>query len=262
MNLQRAITAINKSQISARETGFLGHITDAALLSVTFLYLLCVLSLPLENPERLIWFAAYPIVMSGLCNVNYTTIMKSSLYVLPFLLLIGMFNPIYDQREAFSVGSLTVTYGWLTFISIIIRGLLTMQALLIMIRLSGFVGVCNTLKKFGVPKVMVVQLLFLHRYIIVLLQEAQRMHLSVTARGYGRKSFPIKIWTNFVGALLLRSYERSKRVHMAMVARGFNGYIPLRKNQSITFSDVIFMSVWLGVFLSLYFINLSALMFV
>ena len=136
-----------------------------------------------------------------------------------------------------------------------------MQAILILTKLTGFIGICNALRKFGLPKILTVQLLMIFRYISVLLEEASNMRYSMISRGYGEKSFSIKLWTRLIGALFLKSYERSKRIHYAMLSRGFNGFIPLGEKFELSFSDSLFCILWISVFLCLYFFDISKIFF-
>lgn len=261
MKLQKAIIVLNESQLSSGSDSILSDIDTRALIVVTIIYLVTILSLPLEYPGRIIWLAVYPIIMSPMCGISYSKIFRKSLYVLPFIFLIGIFNPIYDQRIAFTLYGLPVSIGWLTFLSILIRGTLAMQALLILIHLSGFLEICSSLQRLGIPQVLCTQLLMLYRYIGVLMQEANRMYNSAVARGYGKKSFPIQIWSFFTGSLLLRSYEKSKRIHNAMLARGFNGTIVTRSLSGIKPKDIVFILTWCLLFLGLYFFDISKLIF-
>lgn len=261
MNLQKAILTLNSYQTGSEEKTFIRHLDSRSLILVTLAYIICLLSLPIEIPERLIWFAIYPIIMSPLSCRSYTSVFLKSLYVLPFIVLIGIANPIYDKRPAFEVGDITVTYGWLSFLTIILRGLLSMQALIILISNCGFIGICNALTRLKVPKVLTTQLLLLYRYMGVLLEEAFEMQRAITSRGYGKKSFPIRLWVTIVGSLLIRTYERSKRIYDAMLARGFNGYIPMGRPGSWSITDSLFCGICIGIFLLLMFFNVGQLIF-
>lgn len=261
MNYQKAITAY-QSYGKAEEEAWLSRIDVRALLLVTVVYLIALLSMPLELPDRLIWFAAYPIIMSPLCGISYSRIFLNSLYVGPFILLIGMFNPLLDHRQAFILGNITVTMGWLTFLSILIRGLLAMQALLILIKMRGFPGLCLGLRKTGIPKVLVVQLFFLYRFGGLLLEEMHRMQKSMQSRGYGRKSYPLKLWTRVVGSLLLRALQRSKRVHLAMESRGFQGEMPGFSDTKVwNISDTCFCIFCVGGIFILHYFDFTRLFF-
>lgn len=257
MKIKKAILTLNSSQVSLCEDTSLLKIDTRALLITTLLYIVFVLLVPLETPDKLIWFAVYPIIMSPLYNLNYSNILKKSFYVLPFIVFIGIFNPFYDKREAFQIGGVIISYGWITFLSIILRGLLTTQAIVILITAGGFINICNALVKLRVPKVFSTQLLLVYRYLGILLEESFNMHRAVTARGFGKKSFPLKMWVNIVGSLLIRTFERSKRIYNAMLARGFNGTIPFGKKWNWTIMDSLFCFIWIIVFFLLYTFNLS-----
>lgn len=199
--------------------------------------------------------------MAPLSGNEYSKILRQSLYILPLLILIGIFNPFIYTQTAFEISGIDISVGWLTFISILLRGLLAIQALIIMVDNSGFIEICNALRSIGVPKILTTQLLMVYRYMSVLLQEVDSMHCAVVSRGFGKKSFPIKFWGTFTGSLLIRTYERSKRIHSAMLARGFNGSIPLGKSEKWGHRDFFFSASWITVFIFLYFFNLSSLIF-
>ena len=261
MNLQKAVLTLYSYQRSTLQDHFLVGIDCRAILLVTVVYLVFILSLPLENLETMIWFASYPIIMSQMSNQNYSLVFKRSLIVLPFILFIGIFNPIYEKTEVFKIGKIVMTNGWLSFITLLLRGILAMQALLIVINISGFIKICNSLRRLGLPKVLTIQLYMIYRYLGLLMEEAMTMRMASLSRGYGKKSFPLKIWTSFVGSLLIRSYERSKHIYNAMLARGYQGSIPIGSPDLWKWKDSVFFLAWITVFTLLYFVDLSKILF-
>jgi cobalt/nickel transport system permease protein len=66
----------------------------------------------------------------------------------------------------------------------------------------------------------------MERYVHVLGDELRRMTTARRARSFGRRSWlSWSLLTSMIAMLLLRSFERSERVHLAMLARGWNGTI-------------------------------------
>lgn len=230
------------------------------MLLVTLGYLAVLLSVPLENLSMLVWFAIYPIVASALCGIGFGSVLIKSCYVLPFIVCIGVFNPFIDREIVFYIGNIGVSKGWVTFVSIILRGLFSMQAVIILISACGFNGMCRGLERMGVPVFLTVQLQFVYRYLSVILSEALDMRRARAARGYGRKSMPVRMWGTFVGQLFLRTLARGERIHQAMLARGFSGRIPsLYRGGRWTWRDTIYMLCWCLVFALLRSVNISAL---
>jgi cobalt ECF transporter T component CbiQ len=82
----------------------------------------------------------------------------------------------------------------------------------------------NTLMDIGIPKVLIDIITFTLRYLSVLFEEIERMILAQLSRGLTIKSF--SSWSSYkrsgelLGVLFIRSYERSNRIHQAMLARG------------------------------------------
>lgn len=262
--LEKAITILNTRQTKPDDASHIGDIDARALLIVTIVYLVAMLSIPLQRTDAIIWFAVYPIISAPLAHVPYERLFRNSLYVLPLLFFIGIFNPFYDRQPAFTLFGLTVTAGWISFISILIRGLLATQALLLLIHVAGFNEMCEALRRLGCPGVIVTQLLMVYRYLEVLLQEALTMQRARLARSYGRNtvkaSFRASSWGSFVGQLLLRTLERSRRINMAMKARGFRGSLSASPPTSWDTAATVYCLIWIPMLLALRFMDVSSLL--
>lgn len=258
--LEKAITILNARQLKPTSKSHISGIDSKALLIVTVIYLVTMLSVPLRQTDAIIWFAIYPIISAPLAHIPYERLFRNSLYVLPLLIFIGIFNPFYDRTSAFTVFGLTVTAGWISFLSIIIRGLLATQALLLLIQVAGYNDMCEALRRLGFPAVIVTQLLMVYRYLEVLLQEALTMQRARIARSYGRSSFKASMWGPFVGQLLLRTIERSRRINMAMKARGFHGSLSTSPPARWDTAATVYCLIWIPLLLALRFMDISSLL--
>jgi cobalt/nickel transport system permease protein len=82
-------------------------------------------------------------------------------------------------------------------------------------------------ERLRVPRTLIAIAGFALRYLQVLLDELRRMRLARVQRGDGARWF----WqsrgaTRGIGALAVRTFERGERVHVAMLARGYDGRMP------------------------------------
>lgn len=236
-------------------------IDPRAKVLVTVNFLCFMLGVPTMHIDVLLWFALYPIIVAPLCGLSYASIFLQSLIVLPLVLLLGIFNPIVDKTLVATHEGFTITRGWLLFWGIVIRGLLSMQALLILIRSIGFVGIVKSLAKLWVPGFIVTQLMMVFRYIRVLIEEGLTMKAARDARSFGNKHLSIKLWGVLIGQLFLRSVDRAERVHRAMMARGFTGDMQFNYDFASrwTWSSTAFLVVWSLLFLLLRLFNFSLL---
>lgn len=249
--LEKAIYELNRMERASEQISPLHRLDTRAKLLVTLLFLIFVLSLPLDNLAGLILFFVYPIVSCAMAGISYGAVFKRSLFVLPFIIFIGIFNPILDRQVAFYVGGIEITEGWISFLSILIRGLISVQAVFILILTTGFYNLCRGMRCLGVPSLLTTQLLFVYRYILVLLQEALNMDRARAARSFGRKHYPFRMWGIFIGQLLIRTIERSEHIHRAMLARGFTGSIESNFRASWRTKETVFLVLWTGLFVLL-----------
>lgn len=135
-----------------------------------------------------------------------------------------------------------------------------MQALLLLIRVAGFNDMCDAMRRIGCPAIIVTQLLMVYRYLTVLLQEALTMQRARMARSYGSYSFKASMWGPFVGQLLLRSIERSRRINMAMKARGFNGSLSASPMSRWTTADTVYCIIWIPLFILMRCVDFSSIL--
>jgi cobalt/nickel transport system permease protein len=109
------------------------------------------------------------------------------------------------------------------------------------------------LTRLGLPGKISEMLLIAHRYLFVFLGEVQRMRSGMEARAFrpGRRWDSLRDLGNFVGMLLVRSFERTHRVYAAMQARGYTGRLPHHHQFRGSMSDWLQAMVWLGLGLGL-----------
>lgn len=227
------------------------HCIDArAKLLVTLVFLVAMLSVPLYRLSEILLYFVFPVLAATMGGLCYGTVFRRSLVVLPFVALIGVFNLFYDREPVFRVGGMIVTQGWVYFLSIILRGLLSVQALLVLLYSTGYYRICRSMQQLGVPSVFTTQLLFVYRYIYVLIEEALAMSRARDARSFGRKSYPLAVWGTLVGQLLIRTFERAECIGRAMLARGFTGRLPAETGIRHLWQgrDTIFLVLWSAAF--------------
>lgn len=251
MNLEKVLYEFNSIERISGLFSPLHSIDVRAKLLVTILFLISVLSLSLSSLSGLILFCVYPIISCAISGISYGQVFRRSLWVLPFIAFIGLFNPILDKHIVFYIGSVGISAGWISFISIVLRGLLSVQAVFILVLTTGFHGLCHGMQRLGVPVLFTTQLLLVYRYIFVLLQEVLNMQRAIAARGFGRKSYSFRFWGIFIGQLLIRTMTRSERIYQAMLARGFSGSIKTSFCMVWKKKDTLYLLVWGIVFVGL-----------
>jgi len=119
---------------------------------------------------------------------------------------------------------------------------------------------CAALEQLGAPRVLTTQLLFMHRYILLLAGELGRMNLARELRSRTSAAIPLAVYGPLLGHLLLRTLERAQRIHQAMRSRGFDGQMPAGRPLAWHWRDTAFLSVSLAAFACMRATDLPALL--
>jgi cobalt/nickel transport system permease protein len=168
--------------------------------------------------------AFYPVLMLTISGIPLRPVLFRSLAALPFALAIGIGNIFYDRASAFMIGSVTITGGMISCVSLFFKTLLSVSAVMILSATTPFVSLCAVLVRAGMPKLLALQFLMTRRYIAVLAGESSAMLTAYRLRSRrSSKGVKLRDAGSFLGQLLLRSFDRADRVYNAMRLRGFDG---------------------------------------
>jgi cobalt/nickel transport system permease protein len=195
----------------------------AKILFLLALVLVCV-STP---PERWSAFVGYfltvgAVILASRVPLGY--VLTRWLLIVPFVLLTAAFIPFLrgDAGGGYSLG--VSRSGLLIFWNVLAKSFVSILCVIALTSTTKFAKLLAGLSRLGLPKLMLTLLSFAYRYIFVVVDEGQRMKRARDSRGYaGRWLRQAGAIGRTIGLLFLRSYERAERVHMAMVARGFDG---------------------------------------
>jgi len=160
---------------------------------------------------------------------------RGSFIALPFIVAA---LPLLFTRKGDPIGSVDLWLFDLTLsgeglrmvLTIMLKSWVSVQAATLLVFTTPFHDLLEGLARLRLPALMVAIISLMYRYLAVLTDEASRMMRARAARSAalpGAKRPSVR-WQasgvgNMVGALFLRSYERSERVYVAMQARGYDG---------------------------------------
>lgn len=206
-------------RFSCGNTGF--HRVDARIKIGAFIvYQICVLSWTPQEITGLLPFFLFPVCVIRMAGLPLGYLLKRTLWLLPVAVMIGIFNPLVDRIPAGEWFGIPVTRGMISFISIILRCMLTILAAFTLLASTGFAPLCRGLRQLGVPRILVTLLAFLYRYAFILVDEFQNTLTAFRARGGKSGSVPLSAWGAMTGQLLLRTFSRAERIYQAVQCRG------------------------------------------
>jgi cobalt/nickel transport system permease protein len=246
--IEALLREVHSLDASAGRSTWLARLDPRAIVLATVAFIIVVVSFDRYAVVALLPLTLYPLVLARLGNIPLGRIGRKLLPALPFALMVGLFNPLFDPTPRIELMGHAIAGGWLSLSSILLRAILTVSAALILIAVLGMHRLCAALDQLGVPHVLTTQLLLMHRYLLVLAGELGRMNLARELRAPAPRAMPLSVYASLLGHLLLRTLDRALRIHQAMRARGFDGRLPLRHAQFWQWTDTAFLAACLSMF--------------
>lgn len=190
-------------------------------------------------------FAAATLVASGLPP---TLVIGRSMLALPF---VAVAFPLLFTRSGHILFHVPLL-GWsvseegaIAVGSIMLKSWLAVLMAVVLTAVTPPLDLIRGLERLRLPRILVATVLFMYRYIFVIGEEGQRLIRARESRsadnGRGRAGGTVwwrgGVLGNLVGALFLRSYERSERIYVAMQARGYDGTIRFAEERALAVRD-------------------------
>jgi cobalt/nickel transport system permease protein len=232
----------------ARRPNAINSLHPLAKLLTTGVYLIVVVSFDRYEISSLLPLIFYPVFICAWAELPMKEVLKRIAWAMPFVIGIGIFNPLFDKQIIEFMG-ITISRGWLTFLSIVIKCVLTVAAGVLLMATTGMERLGMALRMIRVPRVFVLQLLLTYRYISLLMGELARMLRAYALRSPEQKGIKAGAWGPFAGSLLLRSFDRAQRVYAAMCLRGFAGEYHTGAMAGWSIRDTGFLAGWSAFFL-------------
>ena len=174
---------------------------------------------------------------SALSGVGLARVFVRSLIALPFILIAlpTVFtkpgDPVYEL--SLRLVTLTATVEGLEFFSsVLIKSWASVTAAVLLTSTTPPIGLLSALRALKLPAILVSVVMLMYRYLFVLVDETQRMLRARSARSaaVGSGAGGSVVWRarsagGMAGSLFIRTLDRSERIYMAMLARGYDGGI-------------------------------------
>jgi len=180
-------------------------------------FLTAVLIIVLTRPGSFLAFSFYGLLIAVLIllsRIPLIFILKRSFVVIPFVLLVALFN-LFSGRE-----------GIFLFFNTLIKSYLSLLCIILLVATTRFSELLKAFERLGCPKVITMIMSFMYRYLFVIEDELMKMRQAKESRSVGgSKFFHARALANMLGILFIRSYERAEAVYLAMCARGFDGSV-------------------------------------
>lgn len=227
-----------------------GGVHPLSRMIITVVYILVVLSFSDRELIGLAGMVLYLLIHIVWNDISVRIMLR---HIWPVLLLtgvIGIAAPVMNTNVFAVFGGIKITYGMLFMITFMLKGMFCVIASYILTITVGIRQICYTLRLLHMPEEIVTVIMLMHRYLIVIIKEVERMQQAYRLRAPSHKGLDFTVWGSFVGLLLIRSMDRAEVVYESMKLRGFQGTLQCSSFKSKKGESILFVLGW-GVFLFL-----------
>jgi cobalt/nickel transport system permease protein len=169
----------------------------------------------------------FPMVLIVAARINIGRVLSRLAVVNAFVLFLWFFLPFTFPGEViYSMGPLDIhREGLLYALLITLKSNAIVLMVIALLGTSPVFNLVHALSHMGVPDKLVHIFFFCFRYVHVVHEEYHRLATAMKIRSFKPRSdiHTYRAYAYLVGMILVRSFDRSKRILAAMKCRGFSG---------------------------------------
>ena len=257
--MQKAMRELGEMDELAARSSSIHALHPAAKLIATIAYILLTISFHKYDLTGLIPMILWPILLFQVSGIEVRTCFYKLRIVLPLVMAVGLFNPFFDKTILLRIGTLGISGGVISMVTLMLKGLLCLMASFLLMATTSIDKLCAALRKLFVPKILVTLLLLTFRYVGVMTEELAVMTEAYQLRAPGQKGIHISAWGSFLGQLLLRSMDRAQELYSSMQLRGYREQFYYADIKPFNWKDALYMIGCVLVFLVLRYVNVAGL---
>lgn len=231
-----------------------------AKLLATVVYIVAVASFDKYALSGALTMVLYPALLFQLSGVPVRTCFYKLRIVLPLVMAVGLFNPLFDKAPLLALGGVAVSGGVVSMLTLMLKGVLCLTASFLLIATTSIDALCAALRMLHVPGMLVTLLLLTYRYVGVMTEELAVMTDAYRLRAPGQKGIHYSAWGSFLGQLLLRSADRAEELYASMRLRGFHGEFHYAGARAFAAGDALYAAACAGICALFSFVDVAGLL--
>ena len=258
--MEKALWELSEMDELAAQDSPIHRLSPTAKLLTAIAYILVVVSYHKYDLSGLIVMLLYPVLLFQLSDIPITVCFYKLRIVLPLVMAVGLFNPFFDRAPFFYLGTVPVSGGVISMLTLMLKGVLCLMVSFLLMATTPIDSLCAALRKLHIPGMLVTLLLLTYRYVGVMTEELAVMTDAYHLRAPGQKGIHVSAWGSFLGQLLLRSMDRAQELYSSMLLRGYHDHFHYAPMKTFDLRDGLFLVGCVAIFLLLRFVNIAQLL--
>ena len=198
-------------------------------LVVTVIIALGAAVLPLGAWTQIGALGLLVLMLAAIARIRAAVFLRRLLAPLAFVALVSVAVLVLAPgAPRLTLGPLTLTdTGLLRFGSALGRAAVALGATVVLVSTTRFTQLLEALRQLRLPTVVTTSLGLAYRYLYVLTDEVERLRRAARSRNAAAGAAPRRrLLIGIAATSLRRSFDRSERIHHAMLGRGYTGHMP------------------------------------
>jgi cobalt/nickel transport system permease protein len=227
------------------------HRLDARVkLLGALVLLLAILLVPVGRSFEFYLYLALLCVLVWASRVPVGYVLRKSLLLSLLAFAVAMLLPFFKPGRPLwqfqIVIPIQVTYeGVLAWSNVLSKAYLAILTMVLLSATTRFSDLLAGLQSLKCPRVFILLLSFVYRYVFVLVDEAEKMMMAREARRFGLRGWRnIHSLIQMIGVLFLRAFERAEAIYHAMLARGFTGEVRTLERHKVDVAQVLVLLIF------------------
>jgi cobalt/nickel transport system permease protein len=166
----------------------------------------------LAPPTAVGWFVGMALLLVfavALGRLPLVFLLKRLAWLSPFILSVALVNALQPAARG----------SWR---AVAMKSTICLLTIIVVSNTTPFSRILRVLKAVHVPGLLITTIALMHRYLFVLVEEAERMRRARASRTFRRqRRARWQALSTVVGQLFVRASERAERIYDAMCARGW-----------------------------------------
>ena len=229
----------------SRQKSFLHERDPRVKILTTIVFLVVVATTPVVDPRQATGYAVFLLAALLLAHLPAGPLLARAAVVLPFTGTFAILSALNGDPER--------------SVALLVKSYYSAVAVLLLVGTTPLPRLLHAMERLGIPRMLVLVVQFLYRYLFVISEQAQHMRLAarcrgdVARRGISSRNSRFRAAAGALAVLFGRSYQRAEAIHRAMLSRGFSGKIRPLRGLSLQWADYIYLATAVAILVMLRF---------
>jgi len=216
----------------------LNMVSPVVKIIVAVVFIILTISVNKYDIIHSLLLTSFTCFLIAIAPLKVTSVLKMFLYLSPFVLLLVIFNPVYD-KSIIHIAGYQIYGGYVSAFTTVLKFINTTTVSVLIVSSTKFNHIASSLRFFKMPKFLIIQFMVMYRFIFIFLYDIIQSLQAVKSRGFQGGRFSWRNMKAIISAFFVKSVLRGEEVYNSMLSRGFE-IKNFKFDDKVKMSDIFF----------------------